>query len=555
VRGPTSKRPIGAAAMLYAALTLALTWPLATQLRIVDPGDSAFFAWEIGWEVRALRTDWASLPHTNIFHPLRYTLGMDEPVLGTTLLVLPFALFTDDAVLLFNLARLLTFFFSALTAWALARELGCGQGTALFAGAAFAFSPIRTDQIAHLSTLGTQWLPLLLLFIHRFARTGLWGDALLAAFFFVLETLACGYHGLIALAVVPPSALVLLWGRWKHLPRALVAATAAGALLLPVYALHRVALDPERYARGQEETVFFSASLESFLATTSWNRIYGDLTEPFRAVGPNNLFPGIVVPALVLLGALALRRRGQRPSRDAVALGVLALAAFLVCLGPAIRLFGHSLVPGPMAALRELPVFQMIRVSSRAGIFIALPLAVLAAKALGRMNLPPAAGIFLAVAALAETLIVPIPTPKWAQVVDTRLPPPPVYEWLAAQPGDFAVIEVPMLRIDGAMSRPAHHESIYMVHSTRGHWKRLVNGYAGIEPRGYQHIRELCRAFPTVALVEELRRIGVRYVIVHRAGFGPNQWIRLEQRMPFFTGKDLVEVVRFDGDTVYELRR
>ena len=253
----------------------------------------------------------------------------------------------------------------------------------------------------------------------------------------MLETLACGYHGLIALAVVPPSALVLLWGRWRRLPRALVAATAAGALLLPLFALHRAALEPERYARGEEETVFFSASLESFLATTSWNRIYGDLTEPFRAVGPNNLFPGIVVPGLVLLGAVALRRRGQRPSRDAMALGVLVLAAFLVCLGPVVRLFGHSFFPGPMAALRELPVFQMIRVSSRAGIFIALPLAVLAAKALARLNLPPAAGIFLAVAALAETLIVPIPTPKWAQVVDTRQPPPPVYEWLAAQPGEL----------------------------------------------------------------------------------------------------------------------
>jgi len=554
VSGPSFKKPIVVAVVLYAALTVALTWPLLTQLRIVDPGDSAFFAWEIGWELHALKTDWASLPHANIFHPLRYTLGMDEPVLGTTLLVLPFALFTDDAVLLFNLARLLTFFLSALAAWALARELGCSQGTALFAGAAFAFSPIRTDQIAHLSTLGTQWLPLLLLFIHRFARTGLWGDALLAALFFVLETLACGYHGLIALAVVPPLALVLLWGRWRHLPRAVVSAAAAGLLLLPLFALHRTALEPERYARGEEETVFFSASLESFLATTSWNRIYGDLTEPFRAVGPNNLFPGVVVPGLVLLGAVVLRRRRERPSRDAMALGVLALAAVLVCLGPEVRLFGHSLVPGPMAALRELPVFQMIRVSSRAGIFLALPLAVLAAKALDRLNLPPAAGLFLAVAALAETLIVPIPTPKWAQVVDTRQPPPPVYGWLAAQAGDFAVLELPMLRIDGAVSRPAHHESIYMVHSTRGHWKRLVNGYAGIEPQRYQRVRELCRAFPTVELVEELRRIGVRYVIVHRAGFGPNQWKRLETRLPAFLGLYLVEVRRFGGDLVLELR-
>ena len=72
---------------LYAVLTVALTWPFAANLRVMDAGDSAFFAWEIGWTVHALKTSPAQLPHANIFHPLRYTLGMDEPVLGTTLLV------------------------------------------------------------------------------------------------------------------------------------------------------------------------------------------------------------------------------------------------------------------------------------------------------------------------------------------------------------------------------------------------------------------------------------------------------------------------------------
>ncbi len=72
---------------LYAVLTVALTWPFAANLRVMDAGDSAFFAWEIGWTVHALKTSPAELPHANIFHPLRYTLGMDEPVLGTTLLV------------------------------------------------------------------------------------------------------------------------------------------------------------------------------------------------------------------------------------------------------------------------------------------------------------------------------------------------------------------------------------------------------------------------------------------------------------------------------------
>ena len=97
---------------LFALLTVGLTWPLASNLTVMDAGDSAFFAWEIAWELHALTQDPANLAHANIFHPLRYTLGMDEPVLGTTILAAPLWLFTHDAVLVYNLVRLLTFAFT-----------------------------------------------------------------------------------------------------------------------------------------------------------------------------------------------------------------------------------------------------------------------------------------------------------------------------------------------------------------------------------------------------------------------------------------------------------
>src|SRR6185436_790717 len=139
VDAPSAEGPglaqIARACGLYLALTLALTWPLAARLRLMDAGDSAFFAWEIGWELHALGTDPASLPHAPIFHPLPYTLGMDEPVLGTTLLVAPLRLFTDDAVLLYGIARLLTFVVTGLTTYLLARALRCTEGPALLAGA------------------------------------------------------------------------------------------------------------------------------------------------------------------------------------------------------------------------------------------------------------------------------------------------------------------------------------------------------------------------------------------------------------------------------------
>ena len=545
--------PAVRAILIYAVLTVALTWPFAANLRVMDAGDSAFFAWEIGWTVHALTTDPASLPHGNIFHPLRYTLGMDEPVFGTTLLVLPLALVSDDAVLLYNVVRLLTFLASALTACWLARELGASEWIALAAGALFAFSPIRTDQVAHLSTLGTQWWPLVLLFTIRFAKRGRPADALVAALAFVLAFLACGYHGVIAAAVLPPFLAVLFWGRWQRLKWGAIAAVLAGLALLPLYRMHQKALEPERYARGTSETIQYSAPLESFLATSSWNRLYGEATDAFRAEGPNNLFPGLVVPALVVAGALVLWRRGERPSREAWALAALVAAAALVALGPRIRGFGADLGPGPWALLRDvLPVFQMIRVTSRAGVFIALPLAMLAALALETLKPGRAALALVGLLALAETLIVPIPMPEWSKVIDTRREPPPVYRWLAEQPGRDPVVHLPMLDVYGLERRPAFHESIYMVYSTL-HWKPLVNGYAGIEPRAYVQLRELLRAFPSEPSLAALRAAGTRWIVVHRKGFGPLQWERLQSGMPQALGSSLRETAVLGNDIVYEL--
>jgi len=478
---------------------------------------------------------------------------MDEPVFGTTLLVLPLALVSDDAVLLYNVVRLLTFLASALSACWLARELGASEWIALAAGALFAFSPIRTDQVAHLSTLGTQWWPLVLLFTIRFAKRGRPADALVAALAFVLAFLACGYHGVIAAAVLPPVLAVLFWGRWDRLKWGAAAAVLAGLALFPLYRMHQKALEPERYARGTEETIQYSAPLESFLATSSWNRLYGEATDPFRAAGPNNLFPGFVVPALVVAGAVVLWRRRERPSREAWALAALVAAAALVALGPRIRGFGVDLGPGPWALLREtLPVFQMIRVTSRAGVFIALPLAMLAALALERLKPRPAALALIGLLALAETLIVPIPMPEWSKVIDTRREPPPVYRWLAQQPGNEPVVELPMLDVYGLERRPAFHESIYMVYSTL-HWKPLVNGYAGIEPRAYVQLRELLRAFPSEASLAALRGVGTRWIVVHRKGFGPNQWQRLQAGMPEALASSLRETTVLGNDVVYEL--
>ncbi len=406
--------------------------------------------------------------------------------------------------------------------------------------------------MAHLSTLGTQWLPLVVLFAVRFSQRGRTRDALLAGLY-VLAFAACGYHGLIALAVLPLPFLVLLWGRWRLLPRAALATVLAGAVLLPLYLMHARALEPEHYTRRVDETIFYSAPLESFLATSVGNRVYGELTDAVRAKGAYNLFPGLVVPGLGIAGAVVLWRRRQRPSREAVMLAVMASVAALVAMGPLLRAFGHDLGPGPWALLRAaLPVFEKIRVTSRAGIFLALPLAMLAAKGLTVLRPRAVVVAALGVVGLVETLIAPIPMPGFTKVIDTRQDPPPVYRWLAEQPGRDPIVHLPMLDGRALLRRPSFHESVYMAYSTL-HWKPMVNGYAGIEPRSYVRIRREMMSFPAEEFLDLLRKVGVRYVVLHRKGYGPNQTRRLEAQMAELHPGALREVVTFEGDTVYEL--
>lgn len=550
--GPTP-REWARAALLSALLTVALTWPLALRLHVMDPGDSAFFAWLLAWERHALLSDPAALPHGNVSHPTRFVLGLDEPILGTLPLGLPLWPFTGDAVLVFGVVRLLTYGLTALFTWRLLRELGCGCGPALAGGALFAFSPIRTDQVAHLSTLGTQWLPLVALCLVRYARGGRRRDALLAAAFYALAFLACGYHGVLGLLVWPFFALALLWGAWGRLARALPAVLLAGALLLPLYLLHRAAFREVGHERGAVETARYSSGLESFLAVSPWNRVYGPWLARFRSEG-SALFPGLLPLGLALAAGLRLRREGARPSREALAFALLAAAGAVVALGPELRLGDRALLTSPVSLARDLlPPLQGLRAYGRAGIFLAFGLAVLAGRALEALRLSRAALLGLAALGLLESLVVPIPLASWAQVVDTRQPVPPVYAWLAEQPPGQVVVELPMLANDALTRRPAFHESIYMLRSTH-HWQRLVNGYLGAEPKGYAALRERLKRFPQQAVLAELRGVGVRYVVVHRRGFGPNQWARLEPALAGATA-ELRLAATFGDDQVFELLR
>ncbi|MEO8499706.1 MAG: hypothetical protein ABI565_02235 [Vicinamibacteria bacterium] len=536
------------AAFLYAVLTVLMTWPLATRLHLIEAGDSSYFAWVMAWTSRALLHDPLNLPQANTLYPLRYALFLDEPIVATSILSLPLRLLTSDPIVTLNLVRLLTFFLSALGVRALALSLGLSPLAAFAAGALFSFSSNRVSTPAHLSVLGTQFLPLYFLFLHRWTRDGSAKASALCGLFFGLSAWACGYHALLAAAILPIPIFILI-DKGRVLRTAPVGIAVALALLLPLQWLHRQALAPLHYERTQSETAFFSAPLEGLFSTSAANRVWGAATENLRSIVEGDLFQGLTVLGLALLALLAAKKEaGNR--RLILGYAALAACAWLVALGPEIRLFGRPLLPGPFSWLREFEVFRMIRVPARASVFLVLGLSMLAGFGLDRVRRK---GLQLALVgcALLEALVAPLNVVAADRCIDAREKPPAIYTWLQAQPGEAAVVELPILENDGLFQRPRFDDSVYLLRSTL-HWKPLVNGYAGTEPSAYARVREAMKEFPSTESLDLLRSMNVRLVLVHLRGFGPNRRRALEERLPQFS-PDLRPVMRFDDDLALEI--
>jgi hypothetical protein len=514
----------------------------------MEAGDSSYFAWVMAWTSHALLNEPASLPHANTLHPLRYTLFLDEPILGTSILALPLRLVTSDPIVTLNLVRLLTFFLTALGMRALGLSLGLSPLAAFAAGALFSFSSNRVSSPAHLSVLGTQFLPLYLLFLHRWARSGSARSAAAAGLFFGLSAWACGYHALLAVAILPLPILVFLESR-SFLKTAPIGAGVALVFLLPLRWLHLQALAPLHYERTTSETVFFSAPLEGFLSTSASNRVWGSLTANLRSIVEADMFPGL---AVVLLAGLALlaSRRATTNGRIILGYAILAFCAACVAVGPEVRLFGSTLVMGPFAWLREFEIFRMIRVPARASVFFGLALSMLAGFGLDQIG-RKAARFALVAFALLEATAAPLSVAPADRCLRSGELQTPVHGWLAAQTGDGPVIELPIQVNDGLFQRPKFDDSVYLLRSTT-HWKRLVNGYAGTEPPEYARVREVMKDFPSEAGIELLRSLRVRYVLVHLRAYGPNRRRLVEDRLPEF-GARLRQVARFEDDIALEL--
>jgi hypothetical protein len=99
-----------------------------------------------------------------------------------------------------------------------------------------------------------------------------------------------------------------------------------------------------------------------------------------------------------------------------------------------------------------------------------------------------------------------------------------VDRWLASRPKPFVAAELPIAPPSDAVASARQH-SHFMLHSML-HWQPLVNGYSGHRPPRHEMLFDQLTRFPDEGSVRALEKLGVNYVVLHRADYGEERFAK-----------------------------
>ncbi len=574
---------------VYSLLTLILTHPLLFNLTTAVPndiGDPLLNTWILAWDAHALLTQPLNLFNPNIFYPLLNTLAYSEHLFSTALLALPLQLITVEPVAAYNFSLLLTFPLAAFGMYLLTYHWTHHRSAAFIAGLMFAFAPYRFAAIAHLQLLTFQWLPYVLLCLDSLLFSRLsnaklsqpkTGDRRYVALviFLVLQLLASWYLAVYTLLIVGFYLLVVWLTHPSTRPRFIrpfFYLLLSTLLILPFAWPYFSVVSQLREARPLSLALSLAAAPTDYAAATPFNRLFGPLTESFRQrpgfTEENTLFMGLVGPILAIgftiydFGFTILRRR-DKTQQSVKNFKPLAPRAIFFALVAILLLTLALTFPGPYAAIAQLiPFSTIIRVPPRwviPALFALAGLAALGYQVINQLRitnyelriklLKPISLTIVSLLILAESFSVPIPLAP----VDNRVTLNPAYHWLAGQPGEKALVELPL----HSAPAPEYPEVKRLYASTLGWWQ-LVNGYSGYTPPRQPQLAQALADFPAPHAVAALQPLASTplplFLLVHpgEAPFKRSQWENFD-RWQAERNPALRPIGQFNGDYLYQV--
>ncbi len=514
----------------YTVLALLLTWPLVAHLTTHVPGDGIddpSLAWNLWW-IKARLVDQLNL---DIFHvdwmfwPIGINLGFYTLTPLNGLLSLPLQT-GMSLVLASNLVLLSSFVLGGYGTFLLVRYLlryHPASATplrpdilfALIPGVIYAFgsSKLFYASLGQFNIASSQWIPFTVLYVLRTGQRRRWQDGAIAALFLTLQawseltyaTFLLIFTGLYAIWLLVTELLSRSSQPQSSSLGPLFTILSRFVLMGLLFALGIApflwAMLPDLRAEGDFFTSgggfsdLFSADLFGYLVPTRLHPWLGAWVAglAFPNDKGQHIFIGYSLLALAVAGSLRLlRRQGWR----GIFWPGITFIFWWLTLGPVVRVLGQpTSIPGPFALVSLLPFFNGNRYPSRYSVMVMLGLAVLAGYGLmvvrdwherraqgsspRQMRLVQTTiSIALIAVFLLEHISVPLP------LSDFRIPS--IYQTIADEAGDFAVLELPTGWRNGARVMGRSDVLIMMEQWYQtSHGKRLLGGNTSRNP-GYK---------------------------------------------------------------------
>ncbi len=598
----------GAVLLAYTLGALLLTWPLARHFATHVPGDGIddpALAWNLWW-IKARLVDQLQPDIFRMgwmFHPIQINLAFFTltPLNGLLSLPLQLAFGLVPAV---NLLVIASFVLGGYGMYLLARavlapiaatatvmgavgNVGNARalhvhGAAFAAGFLYAFAAPKLFYVAlgQFNIASSQWLPFCALYVLLLLRArtvphGLRAGAL-AALFLVLQAwaeLTFASFLLLFVALAAAAALVLIVRERRRLWSLAGGFALMGLLFVLGMLPYLAAMAPDLlregdfFGSGGGFANLYSADLAGFLLPTRLHPWAGDrvATLPFPNDKGQHIFLGYIAPLLAAVGFVWLWKRARW---QALFWGAATAAFWALSLGPALRWMGRDLpIPGPFALVSLLPFFNGNRYPSRYGVPLLMCVGVLMAAGLvallqQRVTVRRRHGALITMAVVAlitlESLSVPLPLSNFHI--------PEIYQTLAREPGNGALLELPtgwrngarvlgrsdiliMMqqwrqtahgkpRLGGNTSRnPPQKFQYFTEHPLIGDLIALMNSdQPGLESMAENVDLLIARHTPIAA--QELADLGITWVTLHEEKATPPLIRFVEEALPL----DLVEV-------------
>lgn len=557
------------------ALSLLRPYTLHLGSGVLNAIDPLFYSWNLAHNASAALRGFSGALDTNMFYPLTNTIAYSDTLWAQSIFTNPIIWITGNSILAQNLAILISFPLSAGAMYMLAMYLTKNKIASFISSIMFAFSYPRLSQIGHLPTIWNQWLPLYILALVQYLDSAKRKHMILLFIWYILAISSSIYFGVF---LIPITVLVLIPDFVRRMQTKTLRSYAALIktaipYMLPFVVILFVALFP--YIRLKVENPEIKRSVDDLTNLRANPVDYASVlpTSSMKYLLKTNINEHVLYPTLTLLffALLGIIVADKRKRYYAYMFILISVASYILSLGNEQSFSLGSLSTGTLKMpyyylYKWVPIFQIVRVPARFGIFVILSLCALASFGISKIYeskkyiwiLPVLLSLFIVEIWQTNTPFVSIPSQREI---------PLVYEWIKQLPEPVALTEVPISlfyhgdKMESQLYRSyselkqgdVYALETFRIYFSTFHHKKLLNGYSGFLPASYNHYAEILEDFPSEYSIKTIRDIGITHVIVHLSQY--EKLKRAELTSLLASSPLLTKIYEDNDDQVYKLNK